>query len=232
MSEKLLLLSPAKQAAFVVESRSASWLRRAAIAMGVLAVLVGLADVASRVAYATLGKDALFEAFAPAAARPSKSNVAPAAQATSSILLPARLKIPALGIDAEVEEVGRTAAGAMGVPKDFMQVGWWSEGQRPGEEGSAVFAGHVNNALTTAGVFAQLFKISKGDYVTVSDAEGRTHVYRVSETHLYNVDQAPLDKLFARSGPPQIVLITCGGEWMSDERQYDKRLVVIARPAY
>lgn len=231
MSEKPLLLSPARQAVLVVEPRWATWLRYAAIAIGIFVVLVGLADLTSRAAAAVLGENALFEAFAPAAARPSRA-VVPSAAATSSVIVPARINVPALGIDAKVEEVGTNAAGAMATPKDFMQVGWWSEGQKPGQEGNAVFAGHVNNALTTAGVFANLSKIRKGDYVTVSDAQGRTQVYRVEEISLYNPDEAPLEKIFARKGPSQLVLITCEGEWIEDERQYDQRLVVIARPAY
>lgn len=231
MSEKPLLLSPARQAVLVVEPRWAIWLRYAAIAIGIFVVLVGLADLTSRAATAVLGDDALFEAFAPAAARPSNAIV-PSASATTSIIAPARLKVPSLGIDAKVEEVGTNAEGAMATPKDFMQVGWWGEGSKPGQGGNAVFAGHVNNALTTAGVFANLSKIQKGDYVTIADEAGRTLVYRVSDIHRYDPDEAPLERIFARSGPPQLVLITCEGEWIQDERQYDQRLVVIARPAY
>lgn len=197
-------------------------------------VLVGLADVTARMSNALLGEDALFEAFAPAAAiKPSSAIVVPEAQAGSStVLVPARIKVPSLGINASVEEVGQRADGAMGTPADFMNVGWWAQGSKPGEEGNAVFAGHVNNALTLPGVFAHLGQINKGDYVTVSDAEGRTLVYEVSEVTLYDADQAPLRKIFANKGPSQLVLITCEGEWLEDARSFDKRLVVVARLAY
>jgi len=197
-------------------------------------VLVGLADVTSRMAQTVLGDDALFDAFAPAAATRPSSLVVPAATASSTagVLVPARLKVPGLGIDAKVEEVGKRADGAMGTPADFMNVGWWSEGSKPGAAGNAVFAGHVNNALTKPGVFEHLSQIKRGDYITVSDAEGRTLVYEVSEVSLYETDRAPLARIFARTGPSQLVLITCEGDWLEDEQSFDKRLVVIARPAY
>jgi LPXTG-site transpeptidase (sortase) family protein len=235
MSNEPLLLSPAKTAVLVVaESRYAVWLRYACIAVGLFVVVWGLADVTSRIATAALGQDALFNAFAPAASLPSQS-AAPAAVPTASAsttgaLVPAQLKIPALGINAKVEEVGKKADGSMGTPKDFLDVGWWGEGARPGEHGSAVFDGHVNNALTKSGVFEHLSQIQKGDYVTVSDKEGKTLVYRVTEVSLYDTD-APTNRLFAKTGPSQLVLITCDGEWVQDEHSFSKRLVVIAKPA-
>ena len=206
------------------------WLRRVAIVVGVFVVVVGLADVTSRLANAALGERALFDAFAPAAA--IKQSAVPVASATSSALMPARLKVPSLGIDAKVEEVGKKADGSMGTPKDFMNVGWWSEGSKPGEQGSAVFDGHVNNALTKAGVFEHLSKIRKGDYVTVSDAAGKTLVYKVFEVTLYEPNQAPLARIFATVGPQQLVLITCDGEWLESEQSFSARLVVVAKPAY
>lgn len=190
----------------------------------------GLADVTSRMAN-SLSDDALFDAFAPAAATRAAATV-PAATASSTVaLIPARLKVPTLGIDAQVEEVGQKADGSMGTPADFMQVGWWAEGARPGERGSAVFNGHVNNALTKAGVFQHLSQIKKGDYVTVSDTAGKTLVYQVSEVTLYDTT-ASTASLFSKTGPSQLVLITCDGDWLEDERSFSKRLVVVAKPAY
>ena len=37
---------------------------------------------------------------------------------------PARLRIPALGIDAHVQEVGVNALGTMAAPNNFTDVGW------------------------------------------------------------------------------------------------------------
>lgn len=228
MPRKLLLLSPAR----AQESRWARALRYVSIAAGIFVLVYALADLTSGLADRALGDDALFDAFAPAAAPRSAVPAAQAQASTTGAIVPARLKVPALGIDAKVEEVGTRTDGAMGTPADFMNVGWWGEGQKPGEPGNAVFAGHVNNALTQAGVFAHLGQINKGDYVTVSDAEARTKIYEVVEISSYEADKAPLARIFASSGPSHLVLITCEGEWVANERSFDKRLVVVAREVF
>ena len=104
-------------------------------------------------------------------------------------------------------------------------------GAKPGAQGSAVFAGHVNNALLKSGVFERLSQIKNGDYITVEDSAGKALVYKVSSVEEYQPD-APTDALFATTGPSRLVLITCDGEWVPSARSYDKRLVVIAEPAY
>jgi uncharacterized protein involved in cysteine biosynthesis len=46
----------------------AIWLRRVAIVIGILMVVIGLADVSARLADRVAGERATFDAFAPAAA--------------------------------------------------------------------------------------------------------------------------------------------------------------------
>src|SRR5438309_658887 len=64
--------------------------------------------------------------------------------------LPVRLVIPAIQVDASVEQVGRTPDGAMDVPKESNDVGWYKLGFRPGEQGNAVMAGHLDTATDRA----------------------------------------------------------------------------------
>jgi len=119
----------------------------------------------------------------------------------------------------------------MATPSNFDNVAWYSLGAKPGAQGSAVIAGHVNNALLKSGVFERLSQIKNGDYITVEDSAGKALVYKVSSVEEYQPD-APTDALFATTGPSRLVLITCDGEWVPSARSYDKRLVVIAEPAY
>ena len=58
--------------------------------------------------------------------------------------LPLRLRVPSIGVDASIEYVGLTKAGAMEVPKLHPNVAWYSLGTRPGDRGSAVIAGHYS----------------------------------------------------------------------------------------
>jgi len=226
MQESHLLLQSAKSGVLVVSAheRRAYYLRLAVVVVGVLCVLVGAADATSRLVN-NMGPDAAFLAFAPAAA----INL-PGQAGNNFAIVPARLKIPSLGVNAKVESVG-IKAGAMATPSNFDNVAWYSLGAKPGAPGSAVFAGHVNNALLKSGVFERLSQMKTGDYITVEDSTGKALVYKVSSVEEYQPD-APTDALFATAGPSRLVLITCDGDWVSSARSYDKRLVVIAEPAY
>lgn len=118
----------------------------------------------------------------------------------------------------------------MATPTDYADVAWYALGGRPGGGGNAVFAGHVNNALTKAGVFAHLNQLHLGDYVTVSDKDGHTLVYKVMAIDQYPADEAPAASIFAAQGPSQLVLITCDGDWVPAQKTFDKRLVITATP--
>ncbi|HVV15015.1 MAG TPA: class F sortase [Candidatus Paceibacterota bacterium] len=211
------------------------WLRKLALALGAFAILVGGVDVLRRLQLPGLDSKASFLAFAPAAALgdPAVANrlatpAAPAATTTQPIS-PARLKIASLGVDAPVENVGKKADGAMGTPSTFGSVAWYAPGSKPGGPGNAVFAGHVNNALTTAGVFSHLSQIKEGATIQVLDKDGRSLSYEVTSIEEYPAEAAPADAVFSTEGPSQIILITCDGDWDSVAHSFDKRLVVVAR---
>jgi LPXTG-site transpeptidase (sortase) family protein len=143
--------------------------------------------------------------------------------------VPTRLRVPSIGVDAQVESIGQKSDGSMGTPSSFERAAWYKLGSKPGEPGNAVIDGHVNNALTSAGVFEHLPKVSIGDIVEVSDEAGHKITYRVREINEYAPNDAPLKSIFATSGPSQVVLITCDGEWDPSAHQFNKRLVVVAR---
>ena len=228
MSGKHLLLPSAKSAVLVPTRRGrAHYARLGIIAIGIVSVLVGAADVTARL-IKNLGPDAAFLAFAPAGALTNPS-LFPAA--TTTVIVPARLRIPSLGVNARVETAGVKADGTMYTPQNFVNVSWYSQGAKPGALGSAVFAGHVNNAALKPGVFEHLSQIKKGDYITVEDASGKSIVYKVSSVDEYPAN-ASTDAIFATTGPSQIALITCDGDWVPSARTFERRLVVIAKPAY
>lgn len=212
----------------------AEYLRFAAIGVGLFVVLVGAANVTSRLATFAFGEQAGFAAFAPAAVLGvggAMNDPFFQAQATTTAIVPAHLEIPTLGVSASVEQVGNKADGSMGTPTNFTNVAWYELGSRPGEEGNAVIDGHVNNALTKAGVFEHLSELRVGDAVSVSDVSGKTLNYRISQTSTYATNEAPLEDIFSRSGASQLVLITCDGDWIPSEHSFDKRLVVVAQLA-
>jgi len=139
---------------------------------------------------------------------------------------PVRLVIPSLDIDADVQYVGITAHGTMSVPNNFTDVGWYKYGPVPGSSGSAVMAGHVDNALALPGVFKHLQDIQKGADVYVIEKNGEQLHFVVDEIDTYEADNAPSGRIFQNVGPPSLNLVTCEGTWVQSEHQYDHRLVV------
>jgi sortase A len=142
---------------------------------------------------------------------------------------PVRLQIPAAWVDARIQTVGITPEGEMGAPDDFWEVGWYRYGARPGDTGKAVMAGHLDSQHGAA-VFYHIGDLEPGDEIRVllGGPDGE-RFYRVREIAQYHVDDAPLDKIFGPSDDPELVLITCGGEWRgADAGGYTDRIVVYA----
>jgi LPXTG-site transpeptidase (sortase) family protein len=231
MSEKPLLLPSAKtELVLVKQKKSHRYLRAIFVVLGVAVVLYGAADLFSRVATLNLGEDANMNLFGPAiGAFPSKKDsVFVPLASTSAPLIPVKLDITSIGVHAPVESVGKDAKGAMKTPSQFGDVAWYSLGSKPGEAGNAVIAGHVNNALTKAGVFEHLSQVALGDEIVVSDSSGRSLRYVVRDIEDYPIDGAPADTIFSSQGPSQIVLVTCAGDWDPRVHSFDKRLVIFA----
>ena len=142
---------------------------------------------------------------------------------------PEYVRIPSLGINAAVEQVGQNGGGNMAAPKHFDAVAWYKLGSRPGDAGNAIIAGHLNNSLGLSGVFEDLSTIQLGSEIVIV-GEGREIRYVVREMHVYGANDAPASAIFSTAGPSRLILITCDGAWDSGVRSYDKRLVVVAEP--
>jgi len=160
------------------------------------------------------------EAFAPAPAGNGSSYTVPGA--------PARLRIPAIGVDANVQSVGLSwkGTGDMGIPTNFTDVAWYNGGPAPGAPGSAVINGHLDGKEVPQAVFYNLGKLKPGDLVEVEDKKGMLLQFRVVETKLYDYD-APTAEIFAGdASKTRLNLITCTGDWLTTEKLYSKRIVV------
>ncbi|WP_409332770.1 class F sortase [Trujillonella humicola] len=161
----------------------------------------------------------------PVAARDAAPTEAPAAPA------PVRLAVPGLGVDAPLDPVGVADDGQMELPADVSRVGWYRFGPAPGAPGSAVLAGHVDDAEQGLGALAPLREADVGDQVLVTDATGSATSWRVVAREVITKQELPLDQLFARGGPPRLVVVTCGGPFLPEYRSYRDNVVVVAEPA-
>jgi hypothetical protein len=143
---------------------------------------------------------------------------------------PVRVTVPALGVDASVEPVGVRDDGQMAIPDDVDRTGWYRFGPVPGDSGSAVLAGHVDDRDQGLGELAPLRAADAGTEVVVTDAAGTASRWRVVSREQIDKQALPLDRLFAREGPPRLVLVTCGGPFLPDVGGYESNVVVVAEP--
>lgn len=143
-----------------------------------------------------------------------------------SRLLPVRLVIPAINVDAKIQSLGTTATGEMDVPSTIDETGWYRLGSRPGEIGSAVIAGHLNGERGEAGVFNRLHLLKEGDTIYVEDAQGSFTRFTVRESREYEPGYA--EEVFSRNDGAHLNLITCKGVWDEAKKTYSNRLVVFA----
>jgi len=146
-------------------------------------------------------------------------------------LIPTRLIIDALEIDAPIEPYGVDTNGQMDVPDNVTEVGWYERGPSPGEQGSAVLAAHVDLRGPGRGLFYDLEDLEVGDIVAIGYDDGSTSDFEVVARSTYLKTELPLDVIFGRSGEPVVTLVTCGGGFSESERSYDSNVVVSAVPA-
>lgn len=141
---------------------------------------------------------------------------------------PVRIDIGDLGVSSPVTPVGVQNDGQLEIP-DETEAGWYRLGSSPGEAGATVLAAHVN-WHGVDGPFVRLRQLEPGARVTVTLADGSQRVYEVTERTQYGKLELPADRIWTRTGPETLVLITCGGSFNSEIRRYRDNIVAFAVP--
>ncbi|MET7571388.1 class F sortase [Streptomyces sp. NPDC005492] len=140
-----------------------------------------------------------------------------------------RIRIPAIRVDAPVMPVGLDADGWVGAPppEDPNLAGWFTGAVSPGEKGTAVVVGHVDNKMGPA-VFYGLGALKKGNRVEVERQDGKTAVFEIYGIEVFEKSNFPGDRVYGSKGTPELRVITCGGGF-SKQHGYDGNVVVFAR---
>lgn len=142
------------------------------------------------------------------------------------IELPSRIKIEKLGIDADLEYVGVTEDGLLGVPRDPAHAAWFDAGPRPGEIGNAVIDGHFGWTDNIPAIFDRLNELVPGDTIRVIDTVGSLRNFKVTKSKLYVANGDPSEVFTSNDGKAHLNLITCEGLWDETIQNYSGRLVV------
>ncbi|MGA4842061.1 class F sortase [Streptomyces sp. G45] len=169
---------------------------------------------------------------------PPQPSAAEAATASPGVALPAaaplppsppdRVRVPAIGVDAPLMGLGLTPQGSLDVPPPRHRnlAGWYEAGTTPGERGTAVVAGHVDNADGPA-VFYRLGALRKGQAVEVERRDGSVALFAVDAVEVYDAKDFPDEKVYGAAARPELRVITCGGRY-SKKTGYQGNVVVFA----
>lgn len=153
---------------------------------------------------------------------PPTPTATPAPTPTPQPRPPRRIMIPRIEVNSLVVQA-KVEDGEWKVPK--FVAGHLQGTALPGQGSNVVLSGHVES-ISSGNVFARLGELEIGDAVTIVTSN-REIEYTVAEIVVVkNTDLS----VVAPTEEETLTLITCTGNWMPLARDYDRRLVVTAKP--
>ena len=155
-------------------------------------------------------------------ARPATRGARPATGVARST--PVALRIPAIGVSLRLSTLGLNPDGTVQVPTKDQQPGWFRLGPSPGQIGSAVILGHVDDYQGPA-AFYRLKSLRQGDTVDVTLADGAVAHFAVTSVASYLKTQFPSQQVYASRGYSALQLVTCGGAFNPGTGHYLSNVV-------
>ncbi len=145
---------------------------------------------------------------------------------------PVNVSLPSIGVDAaSVVDVALDENGAVEIPDDVREVGWYRRGPRPGEDGNAFMTSHVDSRTQGRGVLFDLRRVEPGDPVQVEHEDGTISQWEVVRRERITKGAYPMEQVFRFDGPPGLVIDTCGGEFDPATGSYESIDIIYAVPA-
>lgn len=140
---------------------------------------------------------------------------------------PERIRIPAIAVDADVDDMGLNDDGSIEVPEQFADTGWWTHSPRPGRIGASAILGHVDSKTGPA-VFFRLTDLQPGDEIHVDGEDGSTVTFAVRAVEQHPKASFPSERVFGATPAPTLRLITCGGAFDSNAGSHLDNVIVFA----
>ncbi|MDX3071632.1 class F sortase [Streptomyces sp. MI02-7b] len=142
---------------------------------------------------------------------------------------PTRVRIPSIGVDAPLMNVGLDKDGVIETPppEEKNEAAWYKDSVSPGARGASVIVGHVDN-MSGPAVFYSLGALKKGSTIEVARDDGTTAVFTIFGIEVFNRTGFPAHRVYGDTKDPELRVITCGGTY-SSASGYSGNVVVFAR---
>ncbi|MBP7767393.1 class F sortase [Candidatus Saccharibacteria bacterium] len=141
--------------------------------------------------------------------------------------MPRLISIPSIDVKARIKTVGLTNEGAIDVPSNIFDVGWYNGSARPGSSGAAFVDGHVSGP-TQNGVFYDLKKLKPGDKIMIEMGDKRVISYTVTSTIRTSKEEVDMASALSPviAGKNGLNLITCAGKYNPEQQSFQDRVIV------
>jgi len=138
---------------------------------------------------------------------------------------PVHISIPIIGVSVPLSVLNLNKDGKVNVPTNYSVPGWYNGDQSPGQKGSAVILGHVDNFHGPA-VFYHLDKLKLGNRVDVTLKDGRKLMFAVIVVRMFQKTNFPDKLVYGARDYPALQLVTCGGIFDPKTGHYLSNIVV------
>jgi hypothetical protein len=135
----------------------------------------------------------------------------------------------ASGTTMRVRRSATSPTGALAIPADIKQAGWWDGSSKLGDPfGAVVIAAHVDSFTQGLGKFSELLTMKPGDVIRLASAHLSETFQVVGAGLVPKTSITATSDAFSANGPPRLVLITCGGQYDPTRGGYQSNMVVVA----
>lgn len=162
----------------------------------------------------------------------AKNSVKPSAKAVANYSVPVDnpkyIVIPAIGVkETRILEFGLDKNGAIAVPDNIYDTGWYGGSSKPGQKGAMFIFGHVSSWIAD-GVFYNLKNLKPGDDIFVTRGDNKELTYKVVSTKRYEHEHVDMEQVLApiNASEPGLNLMTCAGQIIKGTSEFNERLVV------
>lgn len=143
---------------------------------------------------------------------------------------PTYISVPAIEIESPLIDLGKRNDGTLEVPEgaDTNMPSWFNQSPAPGQIGTSVIIGHVDQLDGQPSIFFRLGELKLNDRIDIQREDGSNVSFIVVDKKKIPKKDFPSNEVYAPSSSSSLRLITCGGEYDSTVSDYDSNIIIYA----